>query len=86
MDSEDLDKGCSLKAVKMEKKTLHFNKPTYVGVAVLELSKLPMYEFYYDEVKPKYGDNVELLQMDTDSFKLKIKLKTYGMLLRMIQN
>src|SRR5438552_6544849 len=63
----------NLKAVKLNKKTITFNKPIYVGVAVLELSKLHMYNFYYNVLKKKYGDNVEAVRMDTDSFFLNIK-------------
>src|SRR3977135_4199105 len=58
----------TLKAVKMRRKTITFNKPIYIGVGVLEHSKLHMYEFYYDVLKKKYGDKVELIGMDTDSF------------------
>src|SRR5271156_6848184 len=63
----------TLKAVKMRRKTITFNKPIYIGVGVLEHSKLHMYEFYYDVLNPKYGDKVELIGMDTDSFFLLIK-------------
>jgi len=44
------------------------NKPISVGFAILEISKLIMYQFYYDYLKPKYGDNCTLLFTDTDSF------------------
>ena len=37
-------------------------------MAILDLSKLHMYEFYYDELKPRYGDKVKLAYADTDSF------------------
>src|SRR5277367_2699372 len=63
----------TLKAVKMRRKTITFNKPIYIEVGVLEHSKLHMYEFYYDVLKVKYGDKVELIGMDTDSFFLYIK-------------
>ena len=62
----------TLKAVKMRKKSITFNKPIYVGISVLEHSKLHMYEFYYDVLKRKYNNNVELIRMDTDSFFLNI--------------
>jgi hypothetical protein len=63
----------NLSAVHFRKKTLRFDKPLYVGQAVLDLSKLSMYEFYYDVLQPRYEDNIEILAMDTDSFVLNIK-------------
>ena len=44
------------------------NKPVYLGLSILELSKILMYEFWYDYVKPKYGEKSKLAYMDTDSF------------------
>ena len=49
------------------------NKPIYLGLSILEISKILMYEFWYDYVKPKYNDNVRLCYMDTDSFVMHIK-------------
>ena len=49
------------------------NKPVYLSLSILEISKTLMYEFWYDYVKPKYGDNVKLCYMDTDSFIMSIK-------------
>ena len=44
------------------------NKSTYLGLSILDLSKPVMYEFWYDYVKPKYGENAELSYIVTDSF------------------
>ena len=45
----------------MKKKTvIKANKPIYLGLAILSLSKITMYEYWYDEMKPKYGDNIKL--------------------------
>ena len=44
---------------------------------ILEISKLLMYEFCYDYMKPKYGDNVKLCYMDTDSFIMNIKTEDF---------
>ena len=48
-------------------------KPVYLGLSILELSKIVMYEFWYDFVKPKYGEKAKLYYMDTESFILYIK-------------
>jgi hypothetical protein len=59
--------GENLVAIKQAKTHVKLNKPIYVGVAVLDLSKLHMYKFHYDYIKPKYGDKATLLMTDTDS-------------------
>ena len=46
------------------------NKPIYLGLSILEISKTIMYEFWYDYVKPECGEKVKLSNMDTDSLKL----------------
>ena len=57
----------------MKRTKVKMNKPIYLGLTILEISKLLMYEFRYDYMKPKYGDNVKLCYMDTDSFIMNIK-------------
>ena len=49
------------------------NKPFYLGLSILELSKILMYEFQYDYVKPKYDEKVKLCYMDTNTFIVYIK-------------
>ena len=49
------------------------DKSGYLGLTILELSKLIMYEFWYDHVKPKYGKKAKLCYMDTVSFIINIK-------------
>ena len=49
------------------------NKPVYLGLSILVLSKILMYEFWCDYVKPKYGKKAKLCYMDTDSFIVCIK-------------
>ena len=49
------------------------NKPVYLGLSILEISKTLMYEFWYDYMKPKYNNDVKLCYMDTDSFVMNIK-------------
>jgi hypothetical protein len=53
--------------VKLAKSKIRWNKPTIVGFVVLELSKLHMYRFHYEHMRPKYGDKAKLLFTDTDS-------------------
>ena len=49
------------------------DKPIYLGFVVLELSKLQMYETYYDKLQPYFGmEKVQLHYMDTDSFTLSV--------------
>ena len=57
----------------MKKTKVKMNKPVYLGFSILEISKTLMHEFWYDYMKPKYGDNVKLCYMDTDSFIMHIK-------------
>ena len=58
----------NLLAIEMKKTTIKANKPICLGLSVLALSKIRMYEFWYDDMKPKYGENIRLCYMDTDSF------------------
>ena len=52
----------------MRKTQILMNKPVYLGLSILDLSKTVMYEFRYDYIKPKYGENTKLCFMDTDNF------------------
>ena len=63
----------NLLAIEMKKTKVKMNKPIYLGLSILEISKILMYEFWYDYMKPKYGDNVKLCYMDTDRFVIYIK-------------
>ena len=49
----------------------------YLGLSILEISKILMYEFWYDYMKPKYGDNVKFWYMDTDSFVMHTKTEDF---------
>jgi len=55
-------------AFQMKRLNVLYNKPLYLGFAVLDLSKWKMYDFHYNYIKPKYNENVQLNYMDTDSF------------------
>ena len=53
--------GCEIGKIKVV-----MNKPVYLGQAILDLSKIIMYEFHYDYMVPKYGENLTLCYVDTD--------------------
>ena len=63
----------SLVGVEKIRTVTKLNKPIYLGFSILELSKLHMYKFYYDTLKPFYNDRVKLCYTDTDSFVLHIE-------------
>jgi len=56
-----------LTLVRGARQRVTLNKPISVGFSILEISKLVMYEFYYDYLKPKYSDRCKLMFTDTDS-------------------
>ena len=62
-----------LSVIEMKTTEVKMNKPIYLGLSILEISKILMYEFWYDYMKPKYGKDVKLCYMDTDSFIMNIK-------------
>ena len=53
------------------------NKPIYLGMSILDISKTLMYEFWYDYIKPKYQEKAKLCYMDTDSFIIHIKTEDF---------
>ena len=63
----------NLLVMKMKKTEVKMNKPIYLGQAVLDISKKLMFEFWYDYLKPMYGDKIRLCYTDTDSFVMHIK-------------
>ena len=67
----------NLLAIEMKKTVIKANKLIYFGLAILALSKIKMYENWYDDMKPKYGDNVRLCYMDADSFIMHIKIEDF---------
>ena len=62
-----------LVAIRKNKVTLTLNKPAYIRICILELSKLLMQELYYDYITNKYGNNSRLLFTDTDSLMYEVK-------------
>ena len=67
----------NLSIIEMKRTKSKMNKPIYLGLSILKVSKLLMYEFWYDYMKPKYDDKVKLCYIDTDSFIMSIKTKDF---------
>ena len=57
----------NLSAIEMRKFQIVMNKPFSLELLILQLSKIVMYEFWYDYVKPKYGEKTKLNYMDTEN-------------------
>ena len=54
--------------IEMKKIKVKKNKPVYLRLSILEISKTLMYEFWYDYIKPKYRDNAKLCYIDTQFY------------------
>ena len=67
----------NLISIRMKKKELTFNKPVYLGMCILDLSKTLMYDFHYNHIKQKYGDKAKLLFTDTDSLMYEIQTEDF---------
>ena len=66
-----------LSIIEMKKTKIKMSKSIYLGLSILEISKTLMYEFWYDYMKPKYGNKVKLCYTDTDSFIINIKANDF---------
>ena len=62
----------NLLAIEMKNTKVKMNKPLYLGMYILDISKTLLYEFWYDYLKPNYKDKLKLCYMDTDSFVIHI--------------
>ncbi|XP_055316114.1 uncharacterized protein LOC129575903 [Sitodiplosis mosellana] len=61
-----------LVAIHMDKTNVILDKPIAIGMSILEISKVLMYEFFYNHLRAQYGDDIKLLYTDTDSFILEV--------------
>ena len=66
-----------LLGIEMKKTKVTMNKPLYLGMTILDISKTLMYKFWYDYIKPKYGDRTKLCYTDTDSFIIHVFTKDF---------
>ena len=67
----------NLIAMHMKRTKVFYNKPIYLGMSILDISKTLMYDFHYDYIKPKYGDKAKLLFTDTDSLMYEIQTEDF---------
>ena len=66
-----------LLATEIKKIKVKMNKPVYLGLSILEITKTLMYEFWYDYIKPKYQNNAKLCYVDADSFIVHVKTEDF---------
>lgn len=66
-----------LVAIELKRTNILMNKPIAIGLAILDISKVVMYDFHYNFMKPRYGDNVTLTYTDTDSFIYQVKSECF---------
>ena len=64
-------------AVEIGKTEIKMNKPVYLGQPILDLSKTLIHEFHYDYMRPRFGGNIRLCYMDTDSFVYEIETEDF---------
>ena len=74
----------NLLAIEKKKTKVKVNKPVYLRMSMLDISKTLIYDFWFDYVKPKYNDKAKLCCMDTASFVLNIFTETFLKKLPMI--
>ena len=74
-------------AIEMKKTRVKIKKPLYLRMSILGISKILMYEFWYNNITPKYGDRAKLCFTDTDNFIVFIKTENFfKIFLMMLRN
>ena len=66
-----------LSIIEMKKTKVKMNKPIYLGLSILEISKILMYKLLHDYMKLKYGNDVKLCYMDTNSLIMNINTNDF---------
>ena len=64
-------------AIEMKKTRVKIPKPLYLGMSMLDISKILMYKYWYNYISPKYGDRAKLCYTHTDSFIIYIKTEFF---------
>ena len=67
----------NLMAIEMKKAKVKMNKPIYLGMSILDISKTLMYRFWYNYIKPKYQDKAKLCYKVTDGNVIYIKTDNF---------
>ena len=67
----------NLAIIEMKKVKVKTNKPIYLGLSILDIGKITMYEFWYDFIKSKYDSRAKICYMDTNSFIINIKTEDF---------
>ena len=67
----------NLAIIEMKKVKVKMSKPIYLGLSILDISKITVHEFWYDFIKSKYGSSAKLCYMDTDSFIINVKTEGF---------
>lgn len=76
----------NLVAIELERTEVVLNKPIIIGMNILDISKIVMYDYHYNYMKKKYGNNCQVLYTDTDSFIYNIKCDDFYHDMRLDQN
>ena len=74
----------NLLANEMKKEKVKINKPVYIGLSIIEISKILMYKFWDDYMKPKYGDSVKLCDSSIKILQMMLKKDLIHQIMKLI--